>query len=134
MSTTAINVGPARAIVSRVTAPDDKTLLWHRQSNPTVNSAIGMLYYFDWEVGEWLQLKPDSISTQKRDVFTVSTNGQVAFTLSETAVRADLSVVNTIPGAVLAYGEHYSIVGNTLTLDLPYSLEIGEKVIINYYY
>lgn len=130
---TAINVGKARAVVSRVTPPDDQTLIWHRQTNPTVNPDIGILYVYDWNINEWTPLK-ETLNSQQRDVFTVTANGQTQFTLTETPIKAELSRVNTIPGALLEYQEHYTFAGNIMTLDLPYSLEIGEKVIVTYYF
>ncbi len=137
MSTTgsAINVGKARAVVSRPTPPDDKTLIWHEQTQPTINPQIGILRVYSWVLNEWLALQPDA-SNLIKEVLTVTTNGEQIFTLSTNVVKPELSHVQIIPGALLSYGEHFVVTGNTLIFDSdnPFTLLVGDSIEIIYAY
>jgi hypothetical protein len=136
---TFIEVGKARALVSRATPPEDKTLLWHKQTNPQLNEQIGELYFYDWnpDVNEWVRLRQDG-NVQLLEQFTATAN-QTVFELLNNVVLAELTQINIVPGATLTYDEHFSVTNNlplpsTIVLDIPFALAAGDLVIVKYQY
>lgn len=64
--------------------------------------------------------------------FTVASNGQTAFTLTSSFSSGGLSVL-FVNGIGYAEGTEYMISGTTLTwLDAPFTLQIGDRVVIKY--
>lgn len=64
--------------------------------------------------------------------FTVVSNGQTAFVLSQAIALAGLSVL-FVNGVGYAEGTEYTVAGTSLNwLDVPFTLEIGDKLVLKF--
>lgn len=126
-----INLGLARAIVSKPVPPVRRDLLWHKQTDPATNPEIGELRYYDWDVNDWLLLH-DGDLTFKTEVLPIASDDQTIFALAASPVIVENSQL-WVMGVIAEYGTHYTIAGNILTwLDVPFQLISGNNIQIKY--
>lgn len=70
----------------------------------------------------------------QEDEFTVTSNGQTVFNLSQNYAANGLAVPS-VRGKVVAVGTDVTLVGNVMTwLDNEFTLEIGDCIIVTYEY
>lgn len=137
------DLGLARAIILRPTPPDSTNVIWGEQTDVIGNPNVAILRYFDFAVGQWVALKPNTVSTFVSQEFT-ATSAQTVFTLASNVLQPTIARVNTSRHGEQDYlidfkitnGTIYNTLGNdnnVLTLlGSQYTLFAGEKVKVTY--
>lgn len=109
--------------------PDDGDLVF-RPNNVNPNN-VGRFKKVKWGTDD-VPPGGGGGSAFAEDEFTVASNGQTSFVLSQTFLSGGLSIL-FVNSTGYAEGTDYTVSGTTLTwLDTDFTLEIGDKVVLKY--